>query len=382
MPHDPSAEAARVVIWRSKWLPASETFVADHVTGLRRWRGVPLGLYREPQGLAVTPEVAPFPLNDWGRRLARASAATGYRGVYDRVLRRERPRLVHAHFGTNAVEVLPLARRLRLPLVVTWHGHDLNRAPQEDSSGRYRAGMREVFDYADRLVAVSDYVRTRLLDFGAPAAKIEVRYLGIPVRGGTEGSGASRGEAGIAFVGRLVPRKGVADLLTAYAGLPLDLRERHRLTIVGDGPERAALEQQAGGIEGGEISFLGTQGPDRVAEVLRSHAVFAGPSTRRADGDAETFGLTFLEAGLAGLPVLSYDYAGVPEAVLHERTGLLAPVGDVAVLGRHLQRLLADPGLADRLGAAGRQRVLTEFDLLERVAALEEMYDEIVGAPR
>lgn len=375
-----AARAERVVIWRSKWLPASETFVADHLAGLRRWRGVPLGLYRESQGLPTTPDVAPFPAGTWGRRLARASAATGYRGVFDAVLRRERPRLVHAHFGTNAVDVLPLVRRHRLPLVVTWHGHDLNRAPQEDPSGRYRAGMRAVFDYADRLIAVSDYTRTRLLDHGAPDHKIEVRYLGIPVRDRDEQP--TRSPRGIAFVGRLVPRKGVADLLSAYGALARGLRDQHPLTIVGDGPERAALERQAAGLDGGSVSFLGTQGPDRVARVLRTHAVFAGPSKRVPDGDAETFGLTYLEAGLAGLPVLGYDWAGVPEAVLHERTGLLAPVGDVAALTAHLERLLTDTALADRLGAEGRRRVLADFDIADRIADLELLYDEIAGERR
>jgi colanic acid/amylovoran biosynthesis glycosyltransferase len=363
-----------VAVWRSLWLPASETFVRDHVVNLSRWKPLTLGLYEEPSVIPVKVDRAPFHRTAVGVRLARVSRRLGHIGAYDGIIRRRRPALVHAHFGTGAVEVLPVARRHRLPLLVTFHGHDVNRAPYEDGADTYRRRLAEVFEYADVLLAVSDFLRDRLVQLGAPPEKVQVHYLGIPVLRPLPAQGP---RAGIVFVGRLIQRKGVDDLISAYSRLPSELRCATSLTIVGDGPERGALERLAGSVSGGRITFAGYQPPDQVEALLASAALFVGPSKALPHGDEEALGLTFLEAARAGVPAVGYDFAGVPEAVLHGRTGLLARVNDVEHLGVQMERLLVDEELAHRLGRTGQQRVVAEFDVVQRTRALERLYDQV-----
>ena len=371
------AAAPVVAVWRSWWLPPSETFIRDHVRHLTRWQPLLLGLGRRGTALGVTPHFAPFPDSRGGRLLERASHQTGYLGVYDHTLRTARPRLLHAHFGTDATRTLPIVRRHALPLIVTFHGYDVMLAPYRDPTGKYGARLTEVFDRAHTLLPVSDFLAERLLALGAPAHKVRTHALGIPVPRTLAPVGGER--AGITFVGRLVSVKGVADLLHAVALLPATLRQQTPVTIIGDGPERRALEAQSSTIPDADIRFLGFRSSEEVAACLERSRVFAAPARTLPDGLAEAYGLVYLEAARAGLPVAAYASGGVPSAVLDGTTGLLAPEGDVAALSANLSRLLTDDDLAHRLGAAGQARVAGELDVSVRTGLLESLYDEVAA---
>lgn len=367
-----------VAVWKSTWLPTSQTFVRNQLGAMRRWRPLLLGVRREPDGLPVVPDRAPFGTSLPWRAAQRISEASGYLGVYDRPIRRARPQVVHAHFGTSAVSVLPVARRSHLPLLVTFHGYDVTSEPlRDDAAGRrYLKGLADVFAYADTLVAVSDFIAARLVSLGAAESKIRVHHIGIPVT--DEPDPGER--AGIAFVGRLVDKKGVPDLIEAVARLD----EVHRnvpVRIIGDGANRRALEESAAR-HGLNVTFLGYRNPDQVAEELRRAAIFCAPSRTAPSGDAEAFGMVFLEAALHGLPVVSYRHGGVPEAVVDGRTGLLAPEGDVAALAGCLTSVLADPARAIEFGRAGRERVLADFDVVRQTALLEDLYDDAAARAR
>ena len=361
-----------VVVWKSSWLPGSQTFVANQVGAMRRWRPLLLGVRRVPDGLPVTPDRAPFGAGRLGRGLRRLSAATGYLGVYDGLIRSSGATVVHAHFGTSAVDVLPVARRHGLPLVVTFHGYDVtSEARRTDPAGeRYRSRLHEVFAYADTLIAVSDYVADRLASLGAPEGKIRVQFIGLPTTGPEPRPRSAR--RGIVFVGRLVEHKGVADLLHAVAALPSELRSVP-VTIVGDGPLRSSLEDMAA-TEGLDVTWRGFIPPAEVTAALRENAIFCAPSVRSVAGDAEAFGMVYLEAALQGLPVVAYAVGGVPEAVAQDVTGLLAPERDVTALSGHLHTLLTNPDLASALGSRGRERVRRDFDIVARTAELEDIY--------
>jgi len=369
-----------VAVWKSTWLPRSQTFVANQLRSMNRWRPLLLGVRHIEDGLPVVPDRAPFGSSRLWRGVHRLSAATGYRGVYDGLIRSSEPKVVHAHFGTSAAAVLPIARRHHLPLVVTFHGYDVTSEPiRTDGAGRrYIRGLMEVFAYADTLIAVSNYVASRLVQLGAPAHKIRVQYTGIPTTCAPPDPG-NRGR-GIAFVGRLVEGKGVIDLIQAVATLPGEFRSVP-VTIVGDGPLRATL-QRAGDTAGIHMTWRGFVSPVEVTEVLRRNTIFCAPSSTAANGDAEAFGMVYLEAALQGLPVVAYSLGGVPESVQDGVTGLLAPEKDVVTLSHNLQSLLEDPERATNLGNNGRARVLRDFDIVNRTNELEELYDQAASRAR
>lgn len=368
-----------VAVWKASWLPPSQTFVKNQLDALERWHPLLLGV-RRVEGLPVDPDLAPFGSGTVGRVAHRVSASLGYRGVYDRLLRSSQARLVHAHFGTSAVQVLPVARRLGLPLVVTFHGYDVTREPALPgrAGATYRRRLAEVLAYADVLLVNSDFLAGHLVALGAPESKIRVHRIGIPVDASPEpraAEGAARD--GIVFVGRLVDVKGVTDLVSAVGRLRSAGRDV-RLRVVGDGPLAPALRAQS--LELGiDAELLGRRTPAEVAAILRESAIFCAPSRTSTDGQSEAFGMVFLEAALHGLPVVAYRHGGVPEAVEEGVTALLAPEGDVDALAESLALLLDDPERARELGAAGRARVLRDFDVRTCTAELESIYDEVAG---
>ena len=272
-----------VAVWKATWLPTSQTFVHNQVSALRRWQPLLIGVRRLADGLPVTPDYAPFGRSLTWRLVHKASAATGYRGIYDGRLRRTGARLVHAHFGTSAVSVLPVARRLGLPLVVTFHGYDVTSETLRGDAGsaQYVRRLADVFAYADTLLAVSEFVASQLVRLGAPEHKIRVHYIGMPVNLEVPDPGR---RSGVAFVGRLVDVKGVGDLIAALGMLPAALRAGLPVTIVGSGPLLEDLRRQAAEA-GVEVDFTGYLSPDEVAGVLSRSAVFCGPSKTSPQGD-------------------------------------------------------------------------------------------------
>jgi glycosyltransferase involved in cell wall biosynthesis len=170
----------------------------------------------------------------------------------------------------------------------------------------------------------------------------------------------------VVAVARLSPEKDLETLLRAIA-LAVQEEPRLRLEVAGDGPCRGDLERTTAELGLGEhVHFLG-QVRD-VPALLARASLFVLPS--RTEG----ISLTLLEAMARGLPVIATRVGGNVEVVAESETGLLVPSGDPAALARALVRLWRDPETGRRLGAAGRCRVETHFDIRRMVAEYEALY--------
>ena len=175
---------------------------------------------------------------------------------------------------------------------------------------------------------------------------------------------------GLIFVGRLTVQKGVDVLLHALART----RAAAALTVVGSGPEEAALRALADRLAvSSRVRWLPTQPQERLGALYGSARALVVPSRE------EGLGLVAVEAQLCGTPVIAFASGGLVDVVHHERDGLLVAAGDVDALAAAIDGLLRDPALARGLGAAGRDAALVTFapdavaaryrGLYERVAA-------------
>lgn len=368
-----------IVVFRRRLLAWSETFVARQALVLPTLRATFAGLSTDPSGLALLGDAARHTLAGSARhpRLARwwLSAFDRVDPDWVRAIAAERPMLVHAHFASSGASALPLARALGVPLIVTFHGYDVL---QRGQGRRALARRRRVFEEAERLVAVSEFLRDALLEAGAPPERTVRHYIGTDVPGDLPDERARSGSPPtIVFVGRLVAHKGCADAIEAFARVRAALPAA-RLRVLGDGPERAALEARARAV-GAEVTFLGVCPPHRVRAELAAARVLCNPSRTGSDGWQEAFGLVYVEAQALGTPALGYASGGVPEAIEHGVTGWTVPEGDVDALSERLVALLSDDALHARMSLAARRRVRERFDLRVQCASLEALYADAVA---
>lgn len=365
--------------FRSRLFNASEGFVQAQAARLTRYRPVVAGLR----------EVGNVRAELQGRLLLPASAAERLRfqllgevGAMAARLRAFSPVLVHAHFGTDGVLALPLARRLGVPLVTTLRGYDLNLSRARLlSSGkatwiRYALRRRKLMAEGELFLAVSDSMRARAVARGYPEARTLTHYNGVDLGRFRPGE-ASREEGLVLHVGNLVRKKGASLLLDAFAEAKTRLPGA-RLAIVGEGPLEAPLRRQVSELGlGRSVEFLGHRSADEVAEWMRRASVLAAPSLTGRSGDAEGLPNVVVEAAASALPVVATRHAGIPEAVLDGETGLLVPEYDVRALAGALVTLISEPERAQAMGLAARRLAELRFDAGRQMERLQDHYDRV-----
>jgi len=141
-----------------------------------------------------------------------------------------------------------------------------------------------------------------------------------------------------------------------------------RLILIGDGPQRAAVEEAMSALPSGRVLFAGRLPPAAVFEALGQADLFLWP------GLGEAYGLAYLEAQAMGVPVAAYDSGGVGACVRHDDTGLLVPEGDVAALAAAVRRLIVEPKLRARLGKAGYDMVRRERHVARAADILNQAF--------
>jgi colanic acid/amylovoran biosynthesis glycosyltransferase len=284
---------------------------------------------------------------------------------------------VHCHFANHpALAGLVIKRLTGVPFSFTAHAFDIYVD---------RHMLRTKVAEAAFVTTISEYNRRLIVEHcGDQAdAKVAVIHCGVDSEVFRPRKDERRArEFTIACVGTLEPKKGQPVLVEACAIL------RHQgidviCNIVGEGPERAALERAIAdaGLEG-RVALLGARTRAEVAALLARSDVLVAPSVPLPNGKKEGIPIVLMEAMSCEMPVVASEISGIPELVEHERTGLLAPPGDAAALARALQRLHAEPGLRNRLGGAARRKVQREFDLSANAALLGRRFEAAAVAVR
>jgi len=267
---------------------------------------------------------------------------------------------VHAHFASHPAAVAFAIHRLEgIPYSFTAHGSDLHRD---------RHMLRQKVAEARFVVPISEFNRRVILDECGDehASKLAVIHCGIdpeifrPVPGEKR---SADGPLRLVCVGTLHEVKGQAVLIEACRRLAAR-GIAFRCDLVGDGPDRVALERQARGAGlDGRVRFLGALARPEVAARLRDSDVAVVPSVPTRDGRREGIPVALMEAAATGRPVVASRLSGIPEAIADGAEGLLVEPGDASGLADAIARLAEDPALRERLGAAARERMLREFDL-------------------
>ena len=289
-------------IYRDALLLASETFILSQGESLSAFRAVYLGLRRVP-GLELPQDRCVLLAAGHYRRLKAARLKLSGATTSDITrLRALRPVLVHAHFGMDAADAMPIARALGIPLVVTFHGWDATVRDdvfrrQSIALNLYVRRRSELARAASRVLCVSEFIRRQVLEKGFSLDKTTVHYTGIDLQKFIPNPTIQRKPI-VLFVGRLVEKKGCEYLVQAMEIVQSKVADAE-LVVIGDGPLRKRLEHEAGS-RLRSVRFLGKCSAAVVREWMGNASVFSTPSVIAESGDAEGFGMVFAEAQAMG----------------------------------------------------------------------------------
>ena len=352
------------------WLVPSERFVGDVLRSTTATEASVVFATAQPHPL--TKEFAgrqrrlPLP---WDTRLARARMAA--------LIIAGRVDVLHSHFGQPAQVTWRAARRLGRPFGVSLHGYDLLVESREDPS------MLHAVRAADLVVVPSQFLADAAADRGVRDEVIRVIPSGVdlgqlPFR---ERTAPPLGRRPIVtFAGRFSPKKGVLDAARVLA----DVASRRGLQarFVGFGEqarELRSLLEQLPSLADAEI-WDGSE-PAAVRTALAETDLLLTASRTADNGDAETLGLLNIEAQAMGVPVVTTNHGGIPEAV-SPAGSVLAPEADNAALAKALLSVLDAPERWPAMGRAGRAHVAAHFELGSRVADLEEQWISLAAGER
>jgi len=364
-----------VLIYRNDLLPISETFVLEQAKALRAFHPKFMGVGKADRSLEIPSDAILLTRNSslFSRVRKRLYWMTGFAPYFHRRAATVNAELVHAHFGPDGITAAHIASVLGLPLIVTLHGFDVT-IPRNSPDFYARVWKR-----ASLFLCVSNFIRAKAIEAGFPEEKLRVHYIGINTSSFTPASTPANPNS-VLFVSRLMPKKGCEYLLRAMA-IVQAARPAVELTIIGDGPLRAQLEELAGSLRI-NCRFLGAQPADVVRKQLESARVFCVPSVTADNGDSEGLGMVFAEAQAMGVPVVSFEHGGIPEVVQNGVTGVLVPEKDYEALARGLLRYLTDDDFWNQSRIAGIAWIREGMELSVQTAELESIYSDVVSQYR
>jgi glycosyltransferase involved in cell wall biosynthesis len=369
-----------LIIYRDLLLSSSETFVIAQGNSIEHYKPYYVGSRLIPGLSPPTGQTLVVNRNWLGKVPEALFKIWGVAPNFVRKLKTLHPALIHAHFGMDGVLALPLARALKIPLIVTFHGYD---ATVKDEYARHSFYVhRKYLRNRDRLkreaalfIAVSEFIKSKLIALKFPPEKIIVHYIGIDIVKFKPDPAVKR-NASVLFVGRLVENKGCEYLIRAMAQVQKAI-PRTELIVIGDGPLRRSLESLSRELLT-KYSFLGFQSVANVKLLMNHSKLLSVPSVTVDSGAAEGFGMVFAEAQAMGLPVVSFSTGGIPEAVAHGETGYLARERNVGQLAAYILELLKNEELWLKFSCNGQKRVSKMFNLHKQSEGLEKIYNLVL----
>jgi len=283
-------------------------------------------------------------------------------------LRKEKVDFVLAEYGPCAAESLRIIKYLKLPLIVHFHGHD---SSEIGILSKYEQKYKEVFQYASKIIVVSNKMNEALLNLGCRKDKLVINTYGPDESFFSLNPGFK--EKLFVAVGRFVSKKAPHLTIKAFKKVVEKFADA-KLIMVGDGYllNVCKVISETLGLKD-NIIFPGILNKEEIKVLFENSIAFVQHSVVAENGDSEGTPVAVLETQAAGLPVISTHHAGIPDVVINGETGLLVEEHDVEGMSKNMIRILEEEGLAKKLGDAGRKRVKENFSMEKHLKIIEDI---------
>jgi len=276
---------------------------------------------------------------------------------------------LHAHFARDATAVARLAAKLtHIGYSFTAHAKDIFHETVKADD------LKEKTSDATAVITVSDFnVRYLRSHFGVSSQRIHRINYGLDLKRFPYVSPESRRPTVVA-VGRLVEKKGFCVLIDACARLAQNGCE-FNCQIIGGGVLEHSLRSQIArlGVQD-RVALLGPLSQHEVIQYVQKASILAAPCVVAPDGDRDGLPNVLIEAMALGTPCIATNVGGLPELVIHEKTGLMVEPFDVDGLALAIERLLKERALRIDLAIAARRLVESDFNIVENAARLRDVF--------
>lgn len=282
--------------------------------------------------------------------------------------------VVLAEYGMVGAMVTNACQLANVPLVIHYHGADVHH---RDTVKEYLTHYKKSFDYASKLVAVSNDMVNALKTIGAPVNKLVLNPYGVDLSKFTI---APVGQSDMNFlaVGRFVEKKSPSSVVQAFKIVTAQFPDA-RLTMVGSGILLEPTKQLADELGLSEkISFPGVQSAQQIQQLMQQSRCFVQHSVTAADGDMEGTPNSILEAGASGLAIVSTQHAGIKEAVINGETGYLVPEHDIEGMANYMLKIAEDVQLAATIGIKEAEHIRKNYNITDRINTLAQILQQAI----
>lgn len=354
----------------------SETFIRNHIKHLPFQKNV---LYGGMSGILYdwnsdSPLINPFLYKIRKFLISRRgtfSSSKFVAGYLSRYLKKYRIQVVLAEFGPVGDNVLHACLKAKVPLVVHFHGDDAHGEKFINNSN----GYQKLIKHAKAVICVSNAMKYSLSRLGFSEQQLHLIPYGIDTSFFSNGNPATSAPIFLA-VGRFVDKKAPHLLILAFKKV-LEKIPDARLVMIGTGHLLSACKSlvQSLGISS-QVEFKGVCNQDEIQSYMKQARAFLMHSVTPESGEKEGTPLSILEASATGLPVISTFHAGIPEAVIHSKTGFLVNEHDIENMAKYIVELAGQPDLAQRMGEEGKKHIAANYDLSSQILKLAAVVEK------
>ncbi len=295
---------------------------------------------------------------------------------FEKIIKQNNIKFIHAHFGPSGLDILPLAKKNNIPLLVTFHGYD---ASELLKNKKYLKDINQLFKYA-KIVCISRNMADRLVDYGANNKNISVHYIGIPInrfpffeRKPISEKLKSNLELNFLQVSNFVEKKGHYYTIKAFNKFLPNYR-KSKLVLAGDGPLKEKMINFVSELGlSDHVIFLGNVSTEYVSKLMEKSDIFLHHSITSKSGDMEGIPTVLMEAMSSGLVVISTYHSGIPELVENNVNGFLVPEKNVDAYVNVLNKIVTTD--ISHINRNAHKTIENDFNIHKQNNKLIQIYD-------
>lgn len=354
-----------LILLNSNRIQHSETFIQNHIENIAT---TTLNLYYFGKG---EPNYKMGGFKKYQHYIL--SALNYYK--FKKTVKENNIQVVLAEYGMVGADAVEYCRRLKLPLVVHFHGHDAHRKTIIE---KYNEKYKILFEYAAAIVVVSNKMRQSIIDLGASPNKVILNVYGVKT-GEINLNQINRKKNQVFAVGRFVDKKAPYLLILSFEKVLAQLPNA-QLYIAGSGYlfetcQRIIIAKKLNK----SIFLIGELAHQEVLKMMKESAIFIQHSVEAFDGDAEGTPNSILEASAAGMPIVATAHAGISDVIQNNISGMLVEEGDIDTMAEKIIYLLSEPEFAQNIGIRAQQEVEMNYEINQSLNKLKSILNDSIS---